>query len=62
MNSTFKENAEKGKMLYKMGEIDRNQAKEYILPYIEEFNAKSKEIAKKWNQKAKTISFATYIR
>lgn len=62
MNSTFKDNAEKGKVLYKRGEINRSEAMEYILPYIDEFNEKSKAIAKKWNQKAKTISFATYIR
>jgi len=62
MNSKFKDQAESAKLQYKTGAITRDEAKELIEPYINEFNAKSKEIAKKYGMKAKLISFATYIR
>lgn len=58
----LKEQAEKGKALYKTGQISRNEAVEMVAPYINAFNAKSKEIAKKYNQRAKLISFATFMR
>jgi hypothetical protein len=50
------------KEMYKVGSITRAEAKTLIMPYIEAFNAKSKEIAKKYNQRAKTISFAGFVR
>ena len=58
----LKEQAEKGKALYKTGQISRNEAVEMVAPYINAFNAKSKEISKKYNQRAKLISFATFMR
>lgn len=58
----LKEQAEKGKALYRSGQISRNEAVEMVAPYINAFNAKSREIAKKYGQRAKTISFAQFVR
>ena len=48
--------------LYRLGKIDREKAKEYIMPYLDYVNTKSKELAKKYNQKHKKITFSYYIR
>lgn len=58
----LKEQAEKGKALYRTGQISRNEAVEMVAPYINAFNAKSKEIAKKYNQRPKLINFAGFVR
>lgn len=58
----IKQQAEIFRDMYKMGVIEREEAKEKVTPYIEMFNKKSKEIAKKYNQKPRTISFAQYCR
>ena len=58
----LKEKAEKAKFLYKTNAITRQTAKEEILPYIEAYNQKSLEIAKKYNQKAKLLRFASFVR
>ena len=34
--------------LYRLGEVSRDEAKKYIMPYIDAFNQKSTEIAKKY--------------
>ena len=47
---------------YRAGAIDRKTAKAEIEPYIVAFNEKSREIAKKYNQRAKTISFTGFVR
>jgi polyhydroxyalkanoate synthesis regulator phasin len=62
MLDNLKETAEKGRILYNRGEISREEAKEYIMPYINACNEKSKEIAKKYGMKPKTISFGQYMR
>lgn len=54
--------AEKTKFLYKTGAITRREAKEMIKPFEEAFNRKSKEIAKKYNVKAKLFNFNAYMR
>lgn len=54
--------AQKAKSLYSLKKITREQAKAEIDPYIQSFNEKSKTIAKKYNQKPKTISFTTFTR
>lgn len=56
------EQAEIAKMNYKRGQITRAEAKLEIQPYIDLFNKKSKEIAEKYNQRAKKISFSQYVR
>lgn len=48
--------------LYAIGEISREEALERIEPYIKAFNKKSKEIAKKYNFPAKTVSAKKFLR
>ena len=48
--------------LYRLGKISREEAKEHIMPYLDYVNEKSKEIAKKYNQKHKEITFSYYLR
>jgi hypothetical protein len=54
--------AQEARALYNIGKINREQAKDEIEPYITLFNKKSKEIAKKYNQRPRLISFSTFIR
>ena len=53
----LKEQAEYYRELYRVNAISREQAKEMIQPYLDLVNDKSKEIAKKYNQKAKFVNF-----
>lgn len=65
MNYDFdliKERAETARINYRIGLINREEASRDILPYLNIVNSKSKEIAKKYNQKHKDISFAEYVR
>lgn len=48
--------------LYKIGAISRAEAALQIKPYIDAFNAKAVEVAKKYNLRAKKISFAGFVR
>lgn len=48
--------------LYKNGTIDRDEAKEKINPYIEMYNKRVVEIAKKYNQKPKKINIIGFLR
>ena len=50
------------RFMYQSGQITRDEAREYLEPFIKEFNAKSIEIAAKYNQKPKLFSFASFIR
>lgn len=54
--------AEKARALYSIGKISRKQARSQIEPYIQAFNAKSKEISKKYKMKPKLISFSQFVR
>ncbi|UDY80734.1 hypothetical protein [Geobacillus phage GR1] len=54
--------AQEAKALYKTGKINREQARAEIEPYINLFNKKSKEIAKKYNLKPKMLTFASFVR
>lgn len=58
----LKRKAEEGRILYNRGEISREEAKEYIMPYINYFNDKAKDIAKRYGMKPKTIDFGQYMR
>ena len=65
MSDTMMEMLGKAKMaadMYKTGQITREAAIEAIKPYAEVFNAKSAEIAKKYNQKPKKFSIAGFLR
>ena len=48
--------------LYRLGKISREEAKEHIMPYLDYVNKKSKELAKKYSQKHKEITFSYYLR
>ena len=61
-SKVFHMEAEKAKALYKTGCINRQEAEEHIIPYIEMFNERSKEIARKYNMKPRLISFSTFVR
>ena len=54
--------AEYAKGAYISRMITREEAKEMIMPYINAYNAKAKEIAKKYNMRAKTITFTSFMR
>ena len=57
MNNELKNRAEKGNNL-----ISREEAKKEIQPFIEYANKKAVELAKKYNQKPRKISFIAYVR
>ena len=58
----LKNRAEEGRLLYKQGKITREECKEYVMPYLDAVNEKSKEIAKKYGMKPKLVKFITFIR
>ncbi|ODD23709.1 hypothetical protein BB699_04365 [Listeria monocytogenes] len=58
----LKDKAHTAKMKYHRNLIDRETAKKQIIPYAEAFNTRSKEIAKKYNQKPKLLSVAAFLR
>lgn len=57
-----KEELDTIKMWLFTGAISYNKAKELAAPHISAMNAKAKEIAGKYNVKAKSINFASYMR
>lgn len=58
----LKDKAEEYRALYRAGQVTREEAVVHIAPYVDRFNEKSKEIAKKFNQRPKTISVAKFMR
>lgn len=54
--------AENARSDYLFGRISREEAKDLIQPYLDYINEKSRELAKKYNQKHKEITFMYYIR
>ena len=58
----LKHEAEMARLEYRTGHISREEAKIRIMPYIETLNNRSRELAKKYNQKPKLVSFISYIR
>ena len=65
MSDALTEMLGKAKMaadMYKTGQITREAAVEAIKPYAEVFNAKSAEIAKKYNRKPKKFNIAGFLR
>ena len=48
--------------LYRLGKISREEAKQEIMPYLDKVNEKSKELAKKYNQKYRPVNFCAYVR
>ncbi len=62
MNKELRNLAEEARKSYRSKIIDRDEAIKQINPFVEAYNQKSKEIAKKYNQRAKTISVASFLR
>lgn len=58
----LKTRAEKGRMMYRASTISQEDAKKMVMPYIEAVNAKAKELAKKYNQRARITSFRAFVR
>jgi uncharacterized protein YfaT (DUF1175 family) len=58
----LKNRAEDYRIIYKAGQCTREEAKLNIMPYINLVNSKSKELAKKYNQRPKLIGFSNYVR
>lgn len=54
--------AESAKALYHRNVITREEAKKDIKPYIDAFNKKSVETAKKYGMRPMKISFAKFVR
>ncbi|MGG1571575.1 hypothetical protein [Fictibacillus sp. NRS-1165] len=61
-NSEFLQQAEAARHLYQINKISRKEAAEKIMPYINEFNERSKSIAKKYGRRPQVISFAKFCR
>ena len=62
MNNELKNRAEIAKMKYKNNLITREEAKKEIQPFIDYANKKAVELAKKYNQQPRKISFIAYVR
>ena len=54
--------AEEYRYYYQIGKIDIKEAKDNIMPYIDKVNEKSIEIAKKYNQKPRKVTFKSFCR
>lgn len=48
--------------LYRAGRLSKREAMEMMASYIEEFNAKSRELARKYGVRPKLFSFASFCR
>ena len=59
---SLKMDADQARTLYRMGKISRAEAKERIDPYATAFNERSRELAKKYNQRPKLFSLVGYLR
>lgn len=57
----LKTKAEQARTLLRIGEIDFDEAKKLVKPYID-LVSKSKEIAKKYNQKPRLVSVSGFLR
>lgn len=54
--------AEQYRDLYRFGKITREEAKNGVMPYLDEVNLKGIEIAKKYNRKYRKITFSSFVR
>ncbi len=57
-----KARAEIARLKYGTKQITREEALEEIMPYIDMVNKRSVELAKKYNQKPKKVSFNVFVR
>ena len=58
----LKVNAEYYRDLYRIGKCTREEALSEIMPYLDKVNEKGRELAKKYNQRYKPVSFASFVR
>nr|DAF40847.1 MAG TPA: hypothetical protein [Caudoviricetes sp.] len=58
----LKNEAEKARVLLRSGIIDLTEAKVKVKPYIDLVNKKSKEIAKKYNQRPRMVTASSFLR
>lgn len=58
----LKNEAEKARVLLRSGIIDLTEAKVKVKPYIDLVNKKSKEIAKKYNQRPRLVNVSAFLR
>lgn len=58
----LKEEAERGRQLYRLDLIERSEAKKMIIPYLDAVNEKSVEIAKKYGMRPKNVQFRSFVR
>ena len=58
----LKNEAEKVRVLLRSGVIDLTEAKVKVKPYIDLVNKKSKEIAKKYNQRPRMVTASSFLR
>lgn len=54
--------AEQARSLYRIGKISYSEAISSIKPYIDKVNIKSKELAKKYNQRPRLVQISSFIR
>ena len=47
---------------YRIGAMSKKEAMDFMADYIEEFNTKAREIARKYGQRPKLFSFAAFVR
>jgi len=62
MYEELRQSAMETRDLYRMGEIDKKEAQKRLKPYIERFNQKSEELAKKYNVRPQRFSFSAFMR
>ena len=60
-NKQLLEKALLAKSKFHYGVISEKEAAEKISPFIEAYNSKSKEVAKKYNQRPRLISFSSFV-
>lgn len=58
----MQQQAEEGRSLYRMGEIQVDEAKEMVMPYLNAVNKRAKELAVKFGMKPKKVNFYSFVR
>lgn len=61
-NKELKMQADMAKANLYLGTFTYDEAKKVVQPYVKAYNKKSKEIAKKYNQRARTITVSGFLR
>lgn len=59
---SLRQEAQEVKIKFYNGLISYDEAKKLVKPYIDAVNSKSRELAKKYNQKPRLVSVTGYLR